>query len=349
MKNLFTLLVCAMTAVAVYGQTNAGRFSVSATQQVTFAPGNLQFHMVDSVWRFADTQLDWLGNANLEVGNPNYNGWVDLFCWSIGAENNFGATSNYDTAMCINKEFVDWGTLFDDDWYTLSKDEWNYLFNTRVGANDKWGMAKVGDTLGVILLPDEWTAPEGITFVPRVLPTSELWDEGDMIDESWDHFRVHNENMPANLFSEDEWAQMEAAGALFLPNAGRRSGGYGNYLNRVCDTVNFMYRYSYYENYLGTYWTSTPYKIDEGKIMYVYISIKALGDEEYDWGKIACWGETGRYGQSVRLAKRVAVDPTALESTTNDPSSLIRKVVRNGQFYILRDGKTFTPTGQEVR
>lgn len=349
MKKLFTLFVCALTAFAVYAQapqTPAGRFSVSATQQVTFAPGNLQFHMMDSTWRFAPTQLDWLGNANLEMGNPNYNGWVDLFCWSIGAENNFGATSAYDTATYVNKTFVDWGTLFEGDWYTLSKDEWNYLFNTRTGANDKWGMAKVGDTLGVILLPDEWTAPEGITFVPRTKPISELWDDNDMIDESYDHYRVHNNSMPANLFTEAQWAQMEAAGALFLPNAGRRSGGFDNYLNTKCEIVSDMFRYSYYENYLGTYWTSTPHNIARGQIIYMYLSL-AYTQGDYQWGKMVLWGENGRYGQSVRLAKPVPVDPTALDQI--DTQTKANKVIKNGQLFIERNGETFNAFGQPVR
>ena len=73
MKRIFLFvaaLICAVTTFAT------GKFSVGAGKQVTFAQGNVQFHMKDSVWRIAPSQLDWCGNANLEVGNPNYDGWL---------------------------------------------------------------------------------------------------------------------------------------------------------------------------------------------------------------------------------------------------------------------------------
>ena len=44
-------------------------------------------------------------------------------------------------------------------------------------------------------------------------------------------------------------------------------------------------------------------------------------------------------------------DPTALEGVESIQQSAVRsqKVLRNGQMYILRDGKTYSVTGQEVR
>ena len=303
----FTLLVMACLSASM--TFASGNFSVSANRQVVFAPGNLQWHPKDSLWRIAPSQLDWCGNANIEIGNPDYDGWVDLLSWSLGEANNFGATSNYDTLTYCNKSFVDWGNLFPGEhWFTLSSAEWRYLLNQRPGWNDKWGMAIIGDTLGMILLPDEWTAPEGVDFVPGTLPTSELWDDADMIDPSYDHYRVKKANMPANKFTVAEWQKLEDAGALFIPYTGRRSGGYGNYLNAKCLTVTEMYRYSYYENYVGTYWTRTLHNAAKGQADYVYTFYyhKSGDDEFYDWGiKFAIWSENGRYGQSVRLAKAV--------------------------------------------
>lgn len=326
-----------------------GLFSISATQQVEFAHGNLQFHMKDSLWRIAPNQYDWCGNANLEVGNPNYDGWIDLLSWSLGQENNYGATSNYDTMTYVNKSFVDYGELFEtEDWFTMSRDQWTYLLNTRAGANDKWGMAMIGDTLGMILLPDEWTAPEGITFVPQTVPVSELWSDDDAIDATWDHYRVKKDSMPANKFTLAQWAEMEAAGAAFLPYAGRRSGGFGNYLNAKCQTVSEMYRYSYYENYLGTYWTSTLHNAEKGQADYVY-TFNYYGGEDYRWGKAVIWSENGRYGQSVRLVRLVENVPTDIDQITNDPLPMTNKIIRNGQIFIERNGEVYTITGQPVR
>ena len=269
-----------------------------------FSRGNLQYKQSTDTWRCAPNQYDWAGEAaNEQMGNPDYAGWVDLFSWSLGAENNYGATSAYLSTAYHNKSFVDWGTKFEGDWATLSSAQWKYLLNSRSGANDKWGMAMIEDNLGMIILPEEWNAPAGITFVPRTNPTSELWDDEDMIDDTYDHFRVKAENMPANKFTLAEWAELEAAGAIFLPYAGRRSGGYGNHTNRLDETIAAEYNYTYYENYLGTYWTSTMSNPAEGKADYVYTLKyqKINNEDDYQWGKAVVWGENGRYGQSVRL------------------------------------------------
>ena len=41
--------------------------------------------------------------------------------------------------------------------------------------------------------------------------------------------------------------------------------------------------------------------------------------------------------------------PTALEDIMDDASSSVRKVLQNGQLYILRDGKVYNATGAEVK
>ena len=278
-----------------------GKFIINAKgDTAVFSRGNLQYKQSSDTWRCAPNQYDWAGEAaNEQMGNPAYAGWVDLFSWSLGAENNYGVTSAYLSTAYHNKDFVDWGTKFEGEWSTLSSAQWQYLLNSRSDANDKWGMAMIEDNLGMIILPEEWNAPAGITFVPRTNPTSELWDDEDKIDDTEDHYRVKAENMPANKFTLDEWAELEAAGAIFLPYAGRRSGGYGNHINRLDEEVAEEYNFTYYENYLGTYWTSTAGNKAKGEANYVYTFRYESGD--YNWGKAVVWGENGRYGQSVRL------------------------------------------------
>ena len=350
MKRIVLCLAVVLCAATLWADKAlpTGKFSVSADKQVQFAPGNLQFHMKDSLWRFARNQFDWVGNANLEMGNRNFDGWVDLLSWSLGEANNYGATSNYDTLTYCNQTFVDWGTMFDDEpWYTMSREEWNYLLNTRAGANDKYGIAMIGDTLGMILLPDEWTEPEGVTFVPRTVPTSDLWRDEDAIDDTWDHYRVDKANMPANLFTLDQWAKLEAAGAVFLPFAGRRSGGYGNYLNTKCKIETSMFRYSYYENYLGTYWTSTLHNAAKGQADYVY-TFSYYGGTDYRWGKTVIWSENGRYGQSVRLVRPYNDTPSALEQTNDKSQITNHKYIKGGHLLIEHNGQTFTILGAKV-
>ena len=51
---------------------------------------------------------------------------------------------------------------------------------------------------GYIILPDNWTLPEGLEFTK----TAQTWD--------------------VNVYDADDWAKMEQAGAVFLPAAGER-------------------------------------------------------------------------------------------------------------------------------
>ena len=112
-----------------------GVFSVSADKQVTFSPGNLQYHPANDVWQFAANQTDYIGDANTNISST-YNGWIDLFVWSTN-KTNFGVrTSSSDNS----DSFVDWGTnkIGNDTpntWRTLSQEEWNYLLNNRNNAS----------------------------------------------------------------------------------------------------------------------------------------------------------------------------------------------------------------------
>lgn len=52
---------------------------------------------------------------------------------------------------------------------------------------------------------------------------------------------------------------------------------------------------------------------------------------------------------SIDLVAQFEVQPTGNTSTTNDSASTARKFLRNGQLFILRDGKVYSVQGQEVR
>jgi hypothetical protein len=190
-----------------------GLFSVSSTKQVYFSQGNLQATTTDNgstwIWSFATNQYDTIGNAvaNTAIngnGTVSTNGTVDLFGWSTAATVNGIHNSESDD---YSGDFVDWGNnaianggnTANSGWRTLTKDEWVYLFNTRTDAASKKGLGEVNGVNGIILLPDEWTLPSGLTFTPFT-PNS-----------SW-----------ANVYTTEQWAQMEAGGAVFLPAAGNR-------------------------------------------------------------------------------------------------------------------------------
>ena len=168
-----------------------GLFTVNSNgKQVYFAKGNLQY--INMEWRFAAHQYDFLGTWNLYA-------W-DLFGWSTDYGNWFGLSTSTNS-IDYARDFVDWGTQIGDGetWYTLSNAEWDYVLNTRTNAVSKKGMATVNDVHGLILLPDAWTLPAGLTFVSGI---------------GWNR----------NQYTAAEWHQMETAGAVFLPAAGLRYG-----------------------------------------------------------------------------------------------------------------------------
>ena len=200
-----------------------GKFSISATQQIAFSSGNLQYHPLNNQWRFAESQLDCVGEANANI-SPTYDGWVDLFCWGTGDEPTRIVTNNN---AYLN--FVDWGTNSigtdtANTWRTMSADELRYILFSRPNAAALNGIAHINGVNGLVLLPDDWVALEGLTF-----------NSGAYGHSSRDYYAVHN------TFTLEQWQQMEEAGAIFLPAVGYRQG------NSI-----------YASGSKGYYWTTSP-------------------------------------------------------------------------------------------
>jgi uncharacterized protein (TIGR02145 family) len=250
-----------------------GLFSVSATQQVRFSQGNLQYRASDNTWRFAEHQYDYVGNGDTH-GNvyengvkchnslisPTYTGWIDLFGFGTGSNPTLKSTNHNDY-----QTFVDWGVNAisnggnqPNTWRTLSNSEWEYLLNTRANASAKKGTGSINGVHGLILLPDSWTLPDGATFIPLPSP-------------------LHSSNTYSlNTYTFSQWAAMEDAGAIFLPAAGNR--GWTSIYN---------------EGDQGHYWSSTPYNDNE---RYAY-SVSFRGNSAYTT-------YSGRSsGYSVRLVR----------------------------------------------
>ncbi|MBQ0153972.1 MAG: hypothetical protein KBS70_04210, partial [Bacteroidales bacterium] len=187
-----------------------GVFSVSATTKVAFSSGNLQYQASTNTWRFAEHQYDYVGDANANI-SATYDGWIDLFGWGTSG---FNSKYPYMTSV-TNSDYVngtidithtpyDWGVynqIGDDPagtWRTLTKDEWVYLCNTRPDASNLVGLATVNEVNGLIILPDNWALPSGLSF-------NALLDFNE------------------NIYTPEQWEKMEAAGACFLPAAGYRN------------------------------------------------------------------------------------------------------------------------------
>ncbi len=224
-----------VTYTATFKVTD-GAFSVGSGKYVYFSPGNLQYHPKNDEWRFAPSQLDYIGDDNENISST-YNGWLDLFGWSTSA-NNFGVSTSRDNND-YSGDFVDWGTnqIGDDapnTWRTLTYDEWYYLSEERTNASSLIGIAEVNGVNGLILLPDGWSCPDGVTFKSGV-------------HDSWgvDYYAAYQ------TFTAAEWSKMEVAGAVFLPAAGWRYGS----------GVNLVQNCSFY-------WSATEYYGDGALCLY---------------------------------------------------------------------------------
>ena len=242
-----------------------GVFSVSADKQVSFSKGNLQYTQSTNTWSFASAQWEVIGTDNVTGGSVSSGEYgdskegtaladkIDLFGWSTSATN-FGVSTSTDYND-YSGSFVDWGTnkIGNDapnTWRTLTRDEWKYLVDDRPNASSLKGIAKVNGVNGLILLPDNWTCPAGVTF------------------KSGFHSSYGVEYYAANqTFTVDQWSKLESAGAVFLPAAGYR---YGSTVYNVQDS--------------GLYWSATEGNSSNARYLNFYSSGADMRLSRRDYG-----------------------------------------------------------------
>ena len=231
--------------------TGIGVFSVAADKQVTFSKGNLQHTQSTNTWSFASAQWEVIGTDNVTGGSVSSGEYgdskegtaladkVDLFGWST-------STTNFGVSTSTNENdysgsFVDWGTNkigsdAPNTWRTLTYNEWYYVVFDRPNASSLRGVAQVNGVNGLILLPDNWTCPSGVTFKSGVHSSYGV-----------DYYAAYQ------TFTADQWSKLESAGAVFLPAAGSRCG------SPVYDVQND-----------GDYWSATEFNSDYAIYLYFF-------------------------------------------------------------------------------
>ena len=261
----------------------SGAFSVSATKQLRFSRGNLQYTQSTQTWSFAEHQYDMLGTDNVDGGTEQtdtnfgyyYKGGtaladkIDLFGWSGSTGSAKWGISTSQSNSDYSGDFVDWGTNTigtdaPNTWRTLTYDEWSYLRYTRTNADNLVGVARINLNAdgteyanGLVLLPDNWTCPAGVTFKSGFASKYSV--------QAYANYQT---------FTLSDWQKLEAAGAVFLPASGFRNG------SNV-----------YYVQNCGLYWSATPYDSDSAYEFYFY---------SYN----TYYGRNFRYyGQAVRLVQ----------------------------------------------
>ena len=184
----------------------AGLFSVSETKKIFFSKGNLQYHCKNKDWRFAPNQYDRIFNANTQIPE-NYDGYIDFFGWGMWLEGQDPLQTVVDNEQYLSDIKND-GNNFTgksavgEEWKTLTKEEWNYLINKR--GSEKIGVAAVNNIRGLVILPDDWTLPDGVTFQSGFA----------------DYFLGLDYYKTKNDYTVEQWNKMESVGAVFLPTAG---------------------------------------------------------------------------------------------------------------------------------
>jgi len=207
MKKIFTFFAAALMSVSMWATDGAlsGRFTINANgDQVVFSQGNLQYQASTQTWRFAENQYDYIGADNANISDT-CTGWIDLFGWGTG-----DAPTKHSTNLGDYTTFTDWGVNpisnggnEANQWRTLTIEETSYLF---FDSGKMKGQATVNGVHGIVIFPDNWTLPSGLSFTS------------------------FPKNWTTNVYSVSEWQQMEDAGAIFLPCAGAR---YGNEVVRL--------------------------------------------------------------------------------------------------------------------
>jgi len=269
----------------------AGVFSVSATKKVKFTKGNLWCNasVSPATFGFEEHQYDFPTSYNYpddattklwtctHVGHFFWSSYSDYTLTDDAAKpgkphefkpyfSGYGAKSKSASDVFWCGEAHPLEVAGTQGLYVLSADEWAYLLNppfynysTGRTQTNRFARARVNDTNGYLIFPEGYNGETAVSGTGIGAVNSDE-DEG-----------YPSENIP-----DATWADMEAAGVVFLPNAGIRKG-------------------TAYTSGYGKYWSSTPDGVTDAKNTYFDAN-----------GIVYCPGsEVRNIGSSIRLVKTV--------------------------------------------
>ena len=310
-----------------------GVFSVSPTQKVSFSQGNLQYIQSTKTWQFAKEQYEYMGEKH--YCNGQLADTIEYFGWS-------GKNSKVPWGISLSTEssdyageFLDWGTNSieggaPNTWRTLSNKEWLYICQERKNADQLLGLGTIGTVTGLVILPDDWQLPAGLSFTPNT------------------------DNATKNQYTYDQWDKMENEGAVFFATCGyfnkssgmRHIGEEGHIrTNALSDrglqiytavkTNKIIYSYSGTQEQNLYYAfaqrlvhdTIVPEAVDLGlSVKWATFNVGATSPEDY--GDYFAWGETEpkktyswatyKWGTSSKLTKYNTTDGKTILDPEDD-------------------------------
>ena len=184
-------------------------------------------------------------------------------------------------------------------WFVLSHEEWTYLLVTRDGEGmSKNALGQVGGVNGLIILSDVWSQPDG---VPPFQPVTE------------------GVTYANNHYTTEQWALMEAAGAVFLPCGGYSSDG----MIPVNPDIH------------GAYWSSDAASGSNGYCIH------------FDDGYIHNQNDAVKTNYySLRLVKEISGTPTGIDNINANAGA--SKRIENNHVVIIRNNEKYDVTGKKL-
>jgi len=180
----------------------------------------------------------------------------------------------------------DYGSYIGDGWRLLTDEEWQYLLREEDPKDPgqgpmNAGQATIGTQHGLMFVPDGWEEFATLTFEPSA------------------------NNWTTNVYTTENWVELEKSGAVFLPCAEE----------------------------MGMYWSATPNEQSNAYSMY------------FSETSIAANTPASRTTPfSVRLVKDVKETPTDIENVQRD-NGQCTKVLRDGQIYLMYKGTMYNVQG----
>ncbi|MBQ0142958.1 MAG: hypothetical protein KBT06_09220 [Prevotellaceae bacterium] len=225
----------------------SGIFEIGNNEQVRFSQGNLCYCMdgehlslagqQQGIWTFCNTQY-----STQQPGN----GILDQFNYGTSGYNNFHPCvepdyENIPVSISNPDPWYDWGIFNAIEnggnrpnlWRTLSAEEWDYLLNNQI-----YGFANIvadanlpteNNPIGMVILPKQFSMPEGLTF------------------------KSHVQHNKLNIYTLEEWNQMETMGAVFIQLGSywcykNNDEGYAKYIDIADDKIEII-------DFVGSYST----------------------------------------------------------------------------------------------
>ncbi len=272
--TIYGMAGCECSGTIAVNGVLPGVFSVSATKQVKFSQGNLQYTTTGThqcadgttkpgTWRFAECQCQYVGDSNSNISST-YEGWIDIFGWATSGyhdnsdphntkyqpydigqsatqtNNRFGygpSTNMTDASLVGTSRYYDWGV------YNAISNGGNTAGMWRTLTKDEWTYLTqtrsttsiVGGTSNARYCKAVVSGVKGLILFPDNYVHPTGVPVPSNINQSNGAFSA--------TFTSSQWGSMESAGCVFLPAAGWHTcdgsvGGVGS---------------------SSSYWSTTPY------------------------------------------------------------------------------------------